>query len=73
MNIIPLNKLELSGKRVLIRVDYNVPRDKEGRIVDDSRMRESLPTLRHILDHGGRAIIKTLLVRHNGVTDSLSL
>jgi len=73
MNIIPLNKLELSGKRVLIRVDYNVPRDKEGRIVDDSRMRESLPTLRHILDHGGRAIIMTHLGRPNGVTDSLRL
>ncbi len=73
MNIRPLTDLELRGRRVLVRVDYNVPLDDAGHITDDTRIRASLPTLRHILDHGGRAILMTHLGRPIGVTEGLRL
>jgi phosphoglycerate kinase len=51
-----LKDLDVSGKKALIRVDYNVPLDGT-RVTDDTRIRESLPTLRHILAAGGAAVI----------------
>lgn len=71
MNIQSLADLELHGRRVLVRVDYNVPLDEGGNITDDTRIRASLPTLRHILDQGGRAILMTHLGRPKGVTENL--
>ena len=71
MSIRPLTDLELHGRRVLVRVDYNVPLDQAGNITDDTRIRASIPTLRHILDHGGRAILMTHLGRPKGVTEHL--
>lgn len=71
MNVPSLTDLELRGRRVLLRVDYNVPLDDAGRITDDTRIRASLPTLRHILDRGGRAILMTHLGRPKGVTENL--
>ena len=73
MTIRSVADLELRGRRVLVRVDYNVPLDDEGRITDDTRIRASIPTLRHILDRGGRAILMTHLGRPKGVTESLRL
>jgi phosphoglycerate kinase len=54
---------DLAGKRVLIRVDFNVPQDASGAISNDRRIRAALPTLRHILDQGGSAVIMTHLGR----------
>ena len=71
MNVRPLTDLELRGRRILVRVDYNVPLDETGHITDDTRIRASLPTLRYILDHGGRAILMTHLGRPKGVTENL--
>lgn len=52
-----IRELQLENKRVLVRVDFNVPMDDEGTITDDIRMRRVLPTLRYIRDQGGRLII----------------
>ncbi|MYA77568.1 MAG: phosphoglycerate kinase, partial [Gemmatimonadetes bacterium] len=71
MSIRPLTDLELHGRRVLVRLDFNVPLDEAGNITDDTRIRASLPTLRHILDQGGRAILMTHLGRPKGVTEHL--
>jgi phosphoglycerate kinase len=51
-----LKDIDVSGKKALIRVDYNVPLDGT-RVTDDTRIRESLPTLRHILASGGAAVV----------------
>lgn len=51
-----LKDIDVSGKKVLIRVDYNVPLDGT-RVTDDTRIRESLPTLRHILGAGGAIVL----------------
>ena len=73
VNIRYLTDLALRGRRVLVRFDCNVPRDADGRIADDTRIRASLPTLRHILDQGGRAVLMTHLGRPKGVTEALRL
>jgi phosphoglycerate kinase len=72
-----IDELALAGKRTFIRVDYNVPLDKSGdvrRITDDSRIRGSLPTVRHALDQGAKVILASHLGRPKGkVEPSMSL
>jgi phosphoglycerate kinase len=62
--------LEVAGKRVLIRADLNVPLDDRQRITDDTRIRKFLPTLRHVVDHGGRAIVMSHLGRPTGAAEA---
>src|SRR6516162_5242316 len=57
---------DLAGKRVLIRVDFNVPLDPAGNITNDRRIQAALPTIRHILDAGGSAIVMSHLGRPKG-------
>src|SRR5947208_1311095 len=57
---------DFRGKHILVRVDLNVPLDAAGNITNDRRIRASLPTLRHILDAGGSAILMTHLGRPKG-------
>ena len=58
-----IQDLKLSGKKVLIRVDFNVPLDKDGNITDDTRMRRALPTLKYLLEKGASLIIISHLGR----------
>lgn len=65
MNKLTINDLELHGKRVFIRVDFNVPL-KDGVVTDDTRIRETLPTLRLAIQKGGRLVLASHLGRPKG-------
>ncbi len=65
MNKKTIDQVDLSGKRVLVRVDFNVPLD-EGKVTDDKRIRESLPTIKKIIASGGKAILMSHLGRPKG-------
>ncbi|MBA7599820.1 Phosphoglycerate kinase [subsurface metagenome] len=65
MDKLSIDDLDLKGKRVLIRVDFNVPLDK-GRVTDDTRIRASLPSIRRVLERGGKAILISHLGRPKG-------
>ncbi|MFA7148942.1 MAG: phosphoglycerate kinase, partial [Syntrophomonadaceae bacterium] len=65
-----LRDVELDGKRVLMRVDFNVPMDKQGNILDDGKMRGALPTIEYVLAHNGKLIIMSHLGRPKGKPDS---
>ncbi len=66
MNKLSIDKVELKGKRVLVRVDFNVPLDENLSITDDNRIAESLPTIKKIIADGGKAILMSHLGRPKG-------
>jgi phosphoglycerate kinase len=61
-----IDALDLAGKRVFIRVDFNVPLDEKGRVSDDARIRAALPTIRHAIAKRARVVLASHLGRPKG-------
>ena len=69
-----IDQLNVKGKRILLRVDYNVPLREDGGVANNQRIVATLPTLRSILDRGGRAVLLSHLGRPKpGLESTLSL
>lgn len=67
-NKLSIDKVDLKDKRVLIRVDFNVPMDKEGKITNTQRIDAALPTIKYALDNGAKSVV---LMSHLGRPDGL--
>jgi len=61
-----IEDIEVKGKRVLVRCDFNVPQDSEGNITDDIRIRGALPTIKYLKEHGAKTILMSHLGRPKG-------
>ncbi len=68
-----IDTYDFTGKKAIVRVDFNVPLDENFNITDDTRIRAAMPTLKKILEKGGSLIIMSHLGRPKGVTDKFSL
>ncbi len=66
MNKLSIDHLELKGKKVLMRVDFNVPLDENQNVTDDTRIRASLPSIQKVINDGGRLILMSHLGRPKG-------
>ncbi|MBO6074769.1 MAG: phosphoglycerate kinase [Paludibacteraceae bacterium] len=61
-----IDNFKFAGKKAIVRVDFNVPLDENGKITDDTRIRGAVPTLKHILDEGGALIIMSHMGKPKG-------
>ncbi len=70
MNKLSIDQVDLKGKRVLVRVDFNVPLDENLKITDDIRITSALPTINKIINEGGKVILMSHLGRPKGAPNS---
>ena len=61
-----IRDIDLKGKRVIVRVDFNVPQDKEGKITDDNRIVGALPTIKYLVEQNAKVVLMSHLGRPKG-------
>ena len=66
MGIKTISEPDIAGRRLFIRVDFNVPLTPEGKVSDDTRIRESLPTIKLAIEKGARVVLASHLGRPRG-------
>lgn len=67
MNKKTFKDIDVAGKKVFVRVDFNVPMDESNKIIDDTRIKSALPTITYLMHHGAKIILCSHLGRPNGM------